>query len=152
LGLSLPIMKGGTGIERESPQVPRQKKITAAVLKKIPTLIERGISPAEIAARLGCTTGTLRVLCSKAKISLRKRKSGEHRPSSDIRLERIHHATPLNLPETVVRRLRQEAVKRGLSVATFTTMLLKMIVQDELYDAVLDEREAHKRGYRQGSS
>jgi len=52
--------------------VSKPKKITAAVLKKIPTLIERGISPAEIAVRVGCTSGTLRVVCSKAKISLRK--------------------------------------------------------------------------------
>jgi hypothetical protein len=125
--------------------VPRQKKITAAVLKTIPTLIGRGIRPDEVAARLGVTTGTLRVLCSKAKISLRKRQSGKQRTSSDIRLERIHHAIPLNLPETVVRTLRQEAVKRRMSVATFTSMLLKMIVRDKLYDAVLDDREDNTR-------
>jgi len=125
--------------------VPRQKKITAAVLKKIPTLIERGISPAEIAATLGCTTGTLRVVC---KISLRKRESGNRRSSSDSLLERNHHASPLEVPEAVVRRFRQEAVKRGLPVAKLITKLLKMIVQDDLYDAVLDEREAHTRPRR----
>jgi predicted DNA binding CopG/RHH family protein len=92
------------------------------------------------------------VVCSKAKISLRKRESGKHRPSFDILLERTHHAIPLKLPETAVRRLRQEAVKRGLPVATFVSMLLKMITQDNLYDAVLDEPKAGRSGRRQGSS
>ena len=131
--------------------MPRQKKITAAVLKTIPTLIERGISPAEIAAKLGCTSGTLRVVCSKAKISLRKRQSGKHRPSSDTLPERTHHAA-IPLPETAVGKLRQEAVKRGLPVATFASMLLKIIAQDNLYDAVLDEPKARKGRARQGSS
>ena len=74
--------------------MPRQKKITAAVLEQIPSLIERGISPVEIAARVGCTSGTLRVVCSKAKISLRK--SERDKPAKPAR---NHHATiPVALP------------------------------------------------------
>ena len=124
--------------------MPKQKKITATVLEQIPTLIERGINPDEIAARVGCTLGTLRVVCSKAKISLRKVRRGKRCPSSQIAPERTHHATiALNLPEMAIGKLRQEAGKRGLVVATLTSMLLEMIAQDNLYDAVLDEREAH---------
>jgi len=92
------------------------------------------------------------VLEGEEKISLRKGESGEHRPSSDIRLEGIHHAIPLNLPEAVARRLQQEAVKKGLPAAKFVSMLLKMIIQDKLYDAVLDEPKARSSGRRQGSS
>jgi len=40
--------------------------------------------------------------------------------------------------------LQREAGKRGLAVATFVSMLLKVIDQDNLYDAVLDEREDHR--------
>ena len=38
--------------------------------------------------------------------------------------------------------LQQEASKRRLTVATFASMLLEMIAQDNLYDAVLDEPKA----------
>jgi len=119
--------------------VPRQKKITAAVLEQIPSLIERGISPDEIAARVGCTSGTLRVVCSKAKISLRK--SERDKPAKPAR---NHHATiPISLPRAMIGMFQREAGKRGLAVATFASVLLKVIAQDNLYDAVLDEREAH---------
>jgi len=129
--------------------LPKQKKITAAVLEQIPTLIGRGVSPGEIADSIGCTRGTLRVVCSKAKISLRKSDSGKLRPRSDSAPENIHHATiPLKLPEMVAGRLRREAGKRGLAVATLASMLLEVIAQDNLYDAVLDEREVHTGGYR----
>ena len=111
--------------------MPRQKKITAAVLEQIPSLIERGISPDEIAARVGCTSGTLRVVCSKAKISLRKKKSDKP-------------TIPVALPGAMIGMFQREAGKRGLAVEAFASMLLKVIAQDNLYDAVLDERETHR--------
>ena len=110
--------------------MPRQKKITAAVLEQIPSLIERGISPDETAARVGCTSGTLRVVCSKAKISLRKKKSDKP-------------TIPVALPGAMIGMFQREAGVRGLEVATFASMLLKVIAQDNLYDAVLDELEIH---------
>jgi hypothetical protein len=130
--------------------VGRPKKITAAVLERISTLIERGISPDEIAISIGCTRGTLYVVCSKAKISLRKSGSQKLLPLSDTPPERTHHtAIPFKLPETTVGRLRHEADKRGLAAGTLAAMLLEMIAQDNLYDAVLDEREADT-GARRG--
>ena len=123
----------------------RPKKITAAVLKQIPTLIERGVGPDEIAARLGCTGGTLRVACSKAKISLRKGRGNKLRLLSDTAPERNRGADiPIALPGAMIGGLQREAGKRGLAVATFVSMLLKVIDQDNLYDAVLDEREDHR--------
>ena len=124
----------------------RPKKITAAVLKKIPTLIERGISPDEIAARVGCTSGTLRVVCSKAKISLRKGENGKLHPFSYSAPERTHPAAiPVGLPGAMIGRLQQEAGKRGLAVSTLASMLLRVIVKDNLYDAVLDDRGDNTR-------
>ena len=120
----------------------KQKKFTAAVLEQIPTLIERGISVGEIADRIGCTRGSLRVVCSKAKISLRRTDGDKLRLLSDS--GRPHHAAiPFKLPEMAMGKLRREAGKRGLAVATLASMLLEVIAQDNLYDAVLDEREAH---------
>jgi len=146
LGLVFPLMKRGYGHrKRELPRVPKPKKITAAILEQIPTLIERGISPDEIADRIGCTRGTLRVACSKAKISLRKGDSDNLRSLSDSAPERTRDAAiPLNLPDMAIGRLRREAGKRGLAVATLASMLLEVIAQDNLYDAVLDEREAQR--------
>jgi hypothetical protein len=133
----------------ESPQVPKPKKITAAVLEQIPTLIKRGISPAEIAARVGCTSGTLRVACSKAKISLRKGDGDKLRSLSDSATNTTHHAAiPLNLPEIATAKLRHQAGKRGLAVATLASLLLEVIAQDNLYDAVLDDRETHTGRHR----
>jgi hypothetical protein len=116
--------------------VPRQKKITAVVLEQIPTLIKAGISSGEIADRIGCTLGTLRVVCSKAKISLRKSESDKP--------DRNHHADiPVALPGAMIAMFQREAGKRGLAVEAFVSMLLKVIAQDNLYEAVLDEREDH---------
>jgi len=126
----------GTGIERKCPQVPRPKKITAAVLEQIPRLIERGVGADEIAARIGCTSGTLRVVCSKAKISLRK--TERYKPGNH------HAAIPVDLPGAMIGMFQREAGKRGLAVEAFASMLLKVIAQDNLYDAVLDERETHR--------
>ena len=122
--------------------MPRQKKITAAVLERIRPLVERGISPNEIASKIGCTLGTLRVVCSKAKISLRKGRSDKRAPRPDSQ-RRDHAAISLNIPEMAAGVLRREAGKRGLEAATLASMLLEMIAGDNLYDAVLDEREAH---------
>jgi hypothetical protein len=43
----------------------------------------------------------------------------------------------------MISKLQQEAGKRGLTVETFASQLLEVIVRDNLYDAVLDERDAH---------
>ena len=127
--------------------MPRQKKITATALEQIPTLIAGGIGPNEIAARIGCTLGTLRVLCSKAKISLRQ--GGDRKLSLPSRSPwRGRAAVPLKLPGMAVDALRLEAGKRGLEVTTLASMLLEMIAQDNFYDAVLDERGGHAGGHR----
>ena len=49
----------------------RLRILTKEVLGSIPTLVQQGLSKEAIAARLGCTAGTLKVRCSQAQISLR---------------------------------------------------------------------------------
>ena len=51
---------------------PRRTKFTDANLRQIVNLVERGISPAEIAETIGVTLGTLKTTCSKLQISLRR--------------------------------------------------------------------------------
>jgi len=96
-------------------------------------LIKAGITSGEIADRIGCARGTLRVVCSKAKISLRKSGSHERALVSDSTPDRTHYAPiPVKLPDVAVGRLRHEAGKRGLAAATFATMLLEIIAQDNV--------------------
>jgi len=51
----------------------------------------------------------------------------------------------LELPEMTAALLRQQAGGKRLSVSTLAAKLLETIVQDGLYDAVLDNGEAAKR-------
>ena len=49
----------------------RRSILTKDVMAGIPVLVQQGLNAEAIAARLGCTAGTLRVRCSQAEISLR---------------------------------------------------------------------------------
>jgi hypothetical protein len=52
-------------------------KFSPAVVSNIPLWVEGGLSAEEIAQRVGCTVGGLRVRCSRLKISLRRPHSGQ---------------------------------------------------------------------------
>ena len=49
----------------------RRSILTKDVMAGIPVLVQQGLNTEAIAARLGCTVGTLKVRCSQAHISLR---------------------------------------------------------------------------------
>ena len=49
----------------------RRSILTKDVMAGIPVLVQQGMNTEAIAARLGCTVGTLKVRCSHAGISLR---------------------------------------------------------------------------------
>ena len=49
----------------------RRSILTKDVMAGIPALVQQGLNAEAIAARLGCTVGTLKVRCSQAQISLR---------------------------------------------------------------------------------
>ena len=95
----------------------RKSKIDPAL---IPVLVDQGLSDLEIANQLGWTVGTLRVMCSQLKISLR-------RPGK------------LVLPQAILDQLSQRAALMGISVQALATDLLQVIARDDLYDAVLDQ-------------
>ncbi|MCB1476605.1 MAG: hypothetical protein H6883_07100 [Rhodobiaceae bacterium] len=46
-----------------------------------------------------------------------------------------------HIPERVLMRLQAEAARRGLSDRALARQLLTKIVEDDLFDAVLDEEE-----------
>ena len=49
----------------------RRSILTKDILAGIPVLVQQGLNAETVAARLGCTVGTLKVRCSQAQISLR---------------------------------------------------------------------------------
>jgi hypothetical protein len=144
--------------------MPRPRILTHAAVARVVTLVDHGVSAAEIAKEMGCTLGTLRVRCSHLGISLRRRaggsggnsvaamdlvtrdKSGDrghtvepsqsvvHESPADVRVE-----LKVFLPQITNEQLRLRGALRGISGSTLAQELLVMIAREGLYDAVLDE-------------
>src|SRR4029079_18694634 len=109
-----------------------QKILTKAVLAATPEMFERGGMRADdIAEKLGCNLGTLKVRCSQAKISLRPPGSRRGRPRTDERTIRVSEAALL--------LLQRRATASGKTEAALARELLETIARDDLYDAVLDD-------------
>src|SRR5271165_3997458 len=130
--------------------------------ERIPALVAQGLSAAEIAVKLGCAEGSLRVRCSQLKISLKRQ--GNAKPdartddvgpaSSDAAVDRNPVANRTDppgkavanqetelcvaLPHKTIHQLRQHAALMGISAAMLAASLLQTIAQDSLYKAVLD--------------
>jgi len=117
----------------------RKKLLTDSVLAQIPRWIrEEGLRPAEMAARIGCTVGSLRVVCSRCGLSLRNPSASHTRPDPDHYHE-VSENLALKLPDEVRRRLRARAEVLGLSELKFAALLLETIDKDDLYSAVVDD-------------
>jgi hypothetical protein len=121
------------------------KIFTNAVFASIPTLVQQGFKTDAIAARLGCSVGTLRVRCSQAQISLRVPKEVKVvplvpglKPPKQKRSYAFALPTTLQLSRVAMSRLRQHAEAIGVNDAKLASDLLEVIARDDLYDAVLD--------------
>ena len=118
---------------------------TKDIVAGIPVLVQQGLSAETIAARLGCTVGSLRVRCSQAQISLRIPKEVKVVPlvpapkaPKQKRFYGFALPTTLQLSRVAMSRLRQHAEAIGVSEAQLASDLLEVIARDDLYDAVLD--------------
>jgi hypothetical protein len=101
------------------------------VFCQIKSFVAQGLPAAEIAVRVGCTLGSLRVKCSQMGISLRL--------ASPARSEsQVQRRLTIPLPESVALDFQKEAEKKGMSQGTLAIALLGAIVLDDLYDAVID--------------
>jgi len=97
---------------------------------EIDRLVNQGLSAAEIADRIGCKLGTLRVKCSQCGISLRPHSVSGARSEPPSRLR-------LTLSLGAAMRLRKQAKKEGTSSAKLATEILEVIVRDDLFGAIL---------------
>ena len=104
-----------------------QRMFSAEAFTRIETLVQRGLTRRN-AQQIGCTTGTLRVMCSKRGISLRQ---GERPIRTPVRLVlRLHPATAAGLARTAAER--QSTVRSCSASAEDHT------VRDNLISAVID--------------
>ena len=120
-----------------SDRPSKRAMFSPLVFSQINDLVAQGLSAAEIAQRIGCKLGSLRVKCSQKGISLRRCNTpGERHFPKRLKI---------SLPESVALNLQQQADKKGLSPADLAFALLDAIVRDNLYDAVIDrDRGAEK--------
>src|SRR4249920_3510508 len=126
----------------------RPSILTKDVMAGIPVLVQQGLNTEAIAARLGCTAGTLKVRCSQAQISLRVPKEVKvvplvpaptpPKPPKQKRSYAFAVPTTLELSKVAMSRLSQRAEATGMTEAELVTTLIEVIAQDDLYDAVLD--------------
>jgi hypothetical protein len=145
------IAEGGDVIKTKAmnPEKKRRRHIlTEDVMARIPVLVQQGLNAEAIAARLGCSVGTLRVRCSQAQISLRVPKQvnvvslvpAPKPPKMPKQGRSYAFALPTTprLSRVAMSRLRQRAHAIGMSEAELASDLLEIIAMDDLYDAVLD--------------
>ncbi len=118
---------------------PRSKTFTAAGVSLINRLRDEGRSPAEIAETLGCALGTLRVRCSQLGISLRQNRHGKRNVIQDIVRQKLDTSLTITLPPDAIERLRCRALSIGWTESQLASELLKVIAQDDLFNAILDE-------------
>jgi hypothetical protein len=122
----------------------RRTLFTWALAREIGPWIQDGASPADIAQRIGCTVGTLRVRCSQLGISLKRLEpqSSPCNPSARAHATSTRPAIAcfqVTLNQPFMDQFEGSARARGLSSAALAQALLEVIVQDGLYEAVLDE-------------
>jgi len=103
--------------------------LTKEVLAGIPAMVARGQRAAEIAEALGCKLNTLKVRCSRARVSLR--------PLGSIRRPREQRSIKIN--KTALQLLKERAAASGKTESAIARELLEIIARDNLFDAVLDE-------------
>lgn len=132
-----------------SQTVRRRPRIfSPSVLSQISSFVTQGLSAVEIADKIGCSLGTLRVKCSQHGISLRRccDKSG-------AKLEpKPHTRIVIHLPRGAAVQLNQQAQNHGTTGSRLAAALLEAVVQDNLYDAVIDREIMHVLEWPDGTA
>ena len=106
---------------------PMRKSAANPALIRV--FVDQGLSDSEIASKMGWTVGTLRVRCSQLKISLRRvTRTKNHRSLT----------ATIVLPRTILDQLHQPAASLGVTTSDLAANLLREIIRDSLYEAVLD--------------
>lgn len=105
-------------------------------MAQIPLWIEEGLFLEDIAELIGTTPASLYVTCSRRNVSL----EGAYRREPRRRLKPLQ----LRLPQRMVTILDGKAEEFAMSTEHLVAILIEQIVNDNLYDAVLDFDLDHK--------
>ena len=132
----------------------RPMLFTRAVIKQIAPWVRDGADAAEIARRVGCTVGTLRVRGSQLGMSLKQRLEPRSSPRNQpsvapadmINTQSTMARFQMSMAQPFMNQFEASARARGLSTAALAQVLLEVIVRDGLYEAVLDEGSSSPQG------
>lgn len=105
---------------------PPASVYTAEVLAAIPVYRDMGLRLPQIAEILGTTRGSLEQMCIRERISMRQK--------SERSLEHL-------LTARQWKGLLAEADRRGVPVMQLVIALIGIIVDDDMFDAVLDDTD-----------
>jgi hypothetical protein len=122
----------GTGTMRHP------KIFTPAALDEIKTMVAQGLDKQLIADKVGCTPGSLKVVCCKNRISLRQ---PDRKPRQPKPAEPKLTALRLSISHLAMLRLQKHASDTGQTATKLAADLLEVITEDGLYDAVIDDRQ-----------
>ncbi len=115
--------------------MPRRLKFTPQLFAEIQRRVAVGQPAREIADRLGCDYGSMRVMCHRYCVSLRVPGKRGGRTMDPFRTP--PKSLELKLPTEVHARLRIEAGKRGVTTRELETTILDAVLSDDLIAAVL---------------
>lgn len=93
-------------------------------------LAQEGVSVAEIAARINSTPGSVKSMLARAR-----------REGHDLGLHCRQQTVKTTIDEVRMSRLREAAGQRTMTVTEIVAKLINNIIDDNLYDAVLEDVE-----------
>ena len=111
---------------------------TPTVVEAIKGLAAQGKSAAEIAAVVGSTPASVRVKCSHFKIKLVRQHLGSRRNELQLPSKR---KLVVYLPPSIYSAMTRKAQGMRKSTVELAELLLRAIVNSNIYEAVLDEAE-----------
>jgi hypothetical protein len=117
----------------------RRRVFTANTVELMRGSASQGLSAVEIADTIGSTAASVRVKCCRLKIKLSRRGRSGLRSASDL-LTKEPKLTVFMRPLDYAA-LSLKANNRRKSAVEYAAMLLKAVIDSNLYEAVLDERE-----------
>jgi hypothetical protein len=139
---------------------------TPEVLASLPTMLQQGMEDADIAAAIGCNVSTLKVVCSRHKISLRRpeawklaRREARRKLRTEMMIENLppkdqakraerekEFATRLvnakikvHIEPKLLALMTMRAEMKRTTVDVIAKQVLETIIEDNLWDAVIDE-------------
>jgi hypothetical protein len=112
----------------------RKVILTKEVMARIPNMVQSGMKASDIAEHLGCSEATLKVRCCQAGISLRV---PGYRRSKYGRIV---------FPKELIQELTEKAQEYRMSENELARTILKIVIKDDLFDAILDPRKPKASG------